>query len=150
MVNCPKCGGLNPTTSQVCGNCGASLSSVNNNNNTTTKDNGLVLYEGNIFSHKAEAKKDIKKEKFKIEFGDGFLIGGAILGWAFIPNRLIKLILAFVLFYLAETSPRKTTIFLRLTRIITALEIYGVVIALILKITATPDILAKYFEYFKF
>ncbi len=153
MVECPKCSGLNPAGAQVCGNCGASLESVNNNfnntNNNANNNDGIVLYEKEFFNNTQDTSK-IKNNHATFRFGDILLLVLSIASWVFVPIRLIKLGLAFLFFYMAETSNNKNSVLLVLTRVITAIQIWGIVIALILKISTSPDIVAKYFEYFRF
>ena len=152
MIECPKCGGLNPIGFSICGNCGASLgndaSNMNSNNNTNNND-GIVWYEKEFFNNATDTSK-IKNNHATFRFGDIILLVLSIASFLFVPIRLVKLGLAFLFFYMAETSNNKNSILLVLTRIITALQIWGIVIAILLKMFASPEIFVKYFEYFKF
>ena len=153
MIKCPNCGGLNPQTSSICGACGTSLESVKNanniNNNNNSNNEGLNLYEGQDFNSDADGGK-IKNKHVSINFSHIILFIFSILSWLFIPFRWLKLLLAFIFFYYAETSNSKNSIILVLTRIVTAIQIWGVVIAIILKLSASAETVAKYFEYFRF
>lgn len=148
MISCPNCGGLNPDGSSICGACGATLP---NNDNASVNQNVIVdslsLYETDSVNNKVS---DIKNKHSVISFGHIMLFIFSICSWFLIPYRWLKLLLSFLFFYLAESSNNKNSILLVLTRIITAVQIWGVVIALILKIFTSASIVAKYFEYFRF
>lgn len=153
MINCPKCGGLNPSTSTVCGACGASLEGLNNtqnNDNTTSVSNpGLFLYDNEEFASPIKPKE--VKNKFALISGwHVVLFVLTLVSLIFIPIRAVKLAIAFVFFYIAESSNYKNSIFLVLVRIITALVIWGMVIALILRTFVSIDAMHKFFEYFRF
>lgn len=157
MIECPNCRGLSPVGTMVCGACGTSLENVNNSNNNSNNINtvpnsnndGIVLYEKSAFNNPVNTN-DIKDKNAGISVWHIILFIASVLSWIFIPTRLVKLGLAFLFFYIAESSNRKNSIFLIFVRIVTAIEILGFVIALLLRIFASTDVVAKYFEYFKF
>lgn len=155
MIECPKCGGLNSVGTTVCGNCGFNLESVNNNSNNmdsmnnNSNNNGIVLYETEAFNNDIDTS-EVKNRHAAFKIGDFILLLLSTLSWLLVPVRLVKLVLAFLFFYIAETSNNKSSIFLVLTRVITAVQIFGIVIALILKIFTSPEIVANYFKYFRF
>lgn len=154
MINCPNCGGLNPATSQICGACGASLAGVNNqpqptNNETKISSPGLFLYDQEEFQSPIKTE-DVKNAQPGISIWHILLFIASICSWIFIPIRIVKLLIAFVFFYIAESSNRKNSIFLILVRIITALQIIGFVIALVLRTFVSADMMYEYFKYFKF
>lgn len=159
MIECPNCSGLNPIGAAVCGNCGANLENLNinvnnnqiNNNQINNSDNsdGIVLYEKEFFNNAMDTSK-VKDKHAAFKFGDIILFILSILSWLLLPIRVVKLVLAFLFFYIAETSNNKNSVFLVLTRIITAIQIFGIVIAILLKLFASPELFSKYFEYFRF
>ena len=151
MINCPNCGGLSPVGTTVCGACGADLRNVPNNVINTqndNKDSGIILYDRD-FSTPVDANKVKNKYAF-VSPWHVVLFLASICSYIFIPNRLIKLGLAFVFFYIAESSNRKNSIFLILVKIVTGLQILGIVIALILRLTISSDAMNQFFKYFRF
>jgi hypothetical protein len=149
MINCPKCGGLSPVGTMVCGSCGEDLSNVPGNvQNNQNKDNGLILYDRD-FSTPVDANKVKNKYAF-VSPWHIILFVASVCSYIFIPNRLIKLGLAFLFFYIAESSNRKNSVFLVLVKIVTGLQILGVVIALLLRLTTSSDVMNQFFKYFKF
>ena len=153
MINCPKCGGLSPSTSQVCGACGASLvgttNAQNNMTNSSVTNPGIVLYDQESFTSPVKVK-DVKNKYAAISAWHIMLFIASVCSLIFIPIRIVKLGLAFVMFYIAESSNRKNSIFSILTRIVTAVEIWGFIIALILRVFVSIDAMNKFFEYFRF
>ena len=152
MIECPKCGGLNPSTSPICGSCGASLDGINNQNNNQTNqvsNPGLFLYEQEGFETPVKPK-DVKNKFAFVSIWHIVLFIITVLAIIFIPIRAVKLGLAFIFFYIAESSNHKNSIFLVLVRIITAIEIWGMIIALILRTFVSIDAMNKFFEYFRF
>lgn len=146
MINCPNCGGLNPQTSSICGACGASLTGVNNNVPT---NNGAILYENDTFNSPVNTK-DIKDKHGAISIWHIVLFVISVLSYIYIPIRIAKLGLAFVFFYIAESSNHKNSVFLILVRIITAIQILGFVIALVLRVFVGIDAMNEFFIYFRF
>ena len=152
MIECPKCGGLNPSTSPICGSCGASLDGINNQNNNQTNpvsNPGLFLYEQEGFETPVKVK-DVKNKFAFVSIWHIVLFIITVLAIIFIPIRAVKLGLAFIFFYIAESSNHKNSIFLVLVRIITAIEIWGMIIALILRTFVSIDAMNKFFEYCRF
>jgi len=148
MIECPKCGGLNPSTSPICGSCGASLEGLANQDNQDSNP-GLFLYEQEGFETPVKPK-DVKNKFAFVSIWHIVLFIITVLAIIFIPIRAVKLGLAFIFFYIAESSNHKNSIFLVLVRIITAIEIWGMIIALILRTFVSIDAMNKFFEYFRF
>ncbi len=152
MINCPNCGGLSSVGTMICGSCGADLSNVpnnvNNSNQNANPDSGLILYDRD-FSTPVDANKVKNKYAF-VSPWHIILFVASVCSYVFIPNRLIKLGLAFLFFYIAESSNRKNSVFLVLVKIVTGLQILGVVIALLLRLTTSSDVMNQFFKYFKF
>ncbi|MBQ6546413.1 MAG: hypothetical protein IJL74_00240 [Bacilli bacterium] len=149
MFNCPKCGGLSPIGTTVCGACGTNLENVPGNvSKNEKKDSGVILYDRD-FASPTDANKVKNKYAF-ISPWHIIMFVASVCSYIFIPNRLIKLVIAFVFFYIAESSNRKNSAFLVLVRIVTALQILGIVIALLLRLTTSSEIMNEFFKYFKF
>ena len=147
-INCPNCGGLSLAGTTVCGACGADLRNVPNNVPNTqnnNQDSGIILYDKDFGNQ--DAAKEVKNKYAFVSPLHIVLFVASLCSYIFIPNRLIKLGLAFVFFYIAESSNRKNSIFLILVRIVTALQILGIVIALILRLTTSSDIMNQFFKY---
>ena len=146
MFNCPKCGGLSPIGTTVCGACGTNLENVPGNvSKNEKKDSGVILYDRD-FASPTDANKVKNKYAF-ISPWHIIMFVASVCSYIFIPNRLIKLVIAFVFFYI---SNRKNSAFLVLVRIVTALQILGIVIALLLRLTTSSEIMNEFFKYFKF